>query len=164
MRVTAKADYALRASVELAAAAERGDGPITREAIAGAQAIPVKVLESILLELKHVGVVRSHRGAAGGYSLARPPSEVTIADVLRAVEGPMANVRGERPERVEYPGPAGPLREVWVAVRASLRALLEETTLADIVDDTLPERVRELTRDPEAWVSQGRIRGRVESA
>jgi Rrf2 family protein len=159
VRVSAKADYALRATVELAAAAERGAGPITREAIASAQGIPIKFLESVLLELKHVGVVRSHRGAAGGYSLGRGASEITVADVLRAVEGPMANVRGERPERVEYPGAAAPLREIWIAVRASLRGLLEETTIADIVADRLPEHLLALTRDPEAWVSLDRVRG-----
>ncbi|HEY3524334.1 MAG TPA: Rrf2 family transcriptional regulator, partial [Candidatus Limnocylindrales bacterium] len=155
----AKADYALRATVELAAAAEGGRGPITREAIASAQKIPLKFLESVLLELKHVGIVRSHRGAAGGYTLARDATEITIADVLRAVDGPMANVRGERPERVEYPGPAAPLREVWIAVRASLRGLLETTTIADVVANRLPEHLLELTREPEAWVSLGRVRG-----
>ncbi len=159
MRVSARADYALRATVELAAAAERGSAPVTREAIASAQKIPLKFLESVLLELKHVGIVRSHRGAAGGYSLARDASEITIADVLRAVDGPMANVRGERPELVEYPGPAAPLREVWIAVRASLRGLLEATTIADVVANRLPEHLLQLTRDPEAWVSLGRVRG-----
>jgi Rrf2 family protein len=159
MRVSAKADYALRATAELAAAAARGGGPVTREAIASAQGIPIKFLEAVLLELKHVGIVRSHRGAAGGYSLARDASEITVADVLRAVDGPMANVRGERPEHVEYPGPAAPLREIWIAVRASLRSLLEATTIADIVANRLPEHVVALTKEPEAWVSLGRVRG-----
>ncbi|HEU4672742.1 MAG TPA: Rrf2 family transcriptional regulator [Candidatus Limnocylindrales bacterium] len=159
MRVSARADYALRAAVELAAAVERGSGPVTREAIASAQKVPLKFLESVLLELKHVGIVRSHRGAAGGYSLARDAAQITIADVLRAVDGPMANVRGERPELVEYPGPAAPLREVWIAVRASLRGLLEATTIADVVADRLPEHLLELTREPEAWISLGRVRG-----
>jgi Rrf2 family protein len=159
VRVSAKADYALRATVELAAAGERGGRPVTREAIAAAQGIPIKFLEAVLLELKHVGIVRSHRGAAGGYSLARDASEITVADVLRAVDGPMANVRGERPERVEYPGPAAPLRDIWIAVRASLRGLLEATTIADIVANRLPDHVMELTREPEAWVSLGRVRG-----
>ena len=164
MRVSAKADYALRATIELAAAAASGAGPVKREQLAAAQEIPLKFLESVLLELKHVGIVRSHRGASGGYSLGRDASEITVADVIRAVEGPMANVRGERPERVRYPGSAAPLREVWIAVRASLRSLLEATTIADIVAGRLPEHVLDLTREPEAWVSLDRVRGPGEAA
>ena len=101
----------------------------------------------------------SRRGASGGYLLARPASEISLADVIRAVDGPMANVRGQRPEEVEYAGPAASLREVWVAVRASLREVLEATSLADLVAGQLPPRVGELTADPDAWVSMGRIRG-----
>src|ERR671936_763195 len=112
MRISARADYAVRAAVELAAA---GEGPTKGEAIAQAQSIPLKFLENILGDLRHSGIVRSQRGAEGGYWLARPAAEITVADVIRAVEGPLANVRGVSPERVEYVGSAAPLREVWVA-------------------------------------------------
>lgn len=156
MRVSAKADYAVRAAAELAAAAE--GRPLKRDRIAEAQVIPAKFLETILLDLKHAGIVKSLRGADGGYALARPASEISVADVIRAVEGPMATVRGERVESVEYPGAARLLREVWVAVRAGLRRVLETTTLADLVEGHLPSGVIELTEDPEAWISQNRRR------
>jgi Rrf2 family protein len=155
MRVSAKADYALRAVAELAVAGET----LNRERIASAQDIPMEFLESILLELKHVGIVQSRRGARGGFRLARPASDISLADVIRAVDGPMANVRGSRPEEVEYSGPAEHLRDVWIAVRASLRELLESTSVQDLVDGRLPRPVRRLTQDPEAWVSLGRVRG-----
>ena len=148
MRVSAKADYALRAAIELAAA---GDGPVKGERIAQAQEIPLKFLENILLELRHAGIVRSQRGVEGGYWLARPAEEVSLAEVIRAVEGPIANVRGVGPQEVEYSGPAGRLREVWIAVRASLRSVLEETTLADLARGELPASVEALARDPDAW-------------
>ena len=156
MRVSAKADYALRAVAELAAA---NDGPLKRERIAEAQQIPMEFLENILLELKHVGIVQSQRGASGGFRLARDPDQISLADVIRAVDGPMANVRGARPEQVEYLGPAIHLRDVWIAVRASLREILESTSVQDLVDGTMPPRIRELTGEPEAWVSLGRVRG-----
>ena len=148
MRVSAKADYALRAAIELAAA---GDGPVKGERIAQAQEIPLKFLENILLELRHAGIVRSQRGVEGGYWLARAAEEVSLAEVIRAVEGPIANVRGIGPQDVEYPGPAGRLREVWIAVRASLRSVLEETTVADLARGELPPAVEALARDPDAW-------------
>src|SRR3989442_7724773 len=115
MRVSAKVDYALRACAELAAA---GEGPVKGERLAQAQEIPLKFLENILLELKHAGLVQSQRGAEGGYWLARPPAEIPLAEVIRAVEGPIAHVRGERPEQVEYARAAEQLREVWIAVPA----------------------------------------------
>jgi Rrf2 family protein len=155
MRVSAKADYALRAAAELAAAGET----MNRDRISAAQGIPMEFLETILLELKHAGIVQSHRGSRGGFRLARPARDISLADVIRAVDGPMANVRGSRPEEVEYPGPAAHLRDVWIAVRASLRQLLESTSVQDLVDGRLPTQVRRLTRDPEAWVSLGRVRG-----
>src|SRR5262249_19827689 len=130
MRVSAKVDYALRACAELAAAA--GSGPVKGERIAQAQGIPLKVLVNILLDLRHAGLVHRQRGAEGGYWLARPAAEVSLADVIRAVEGPIANVRGVRPEQVEYAGAAETLRDVWVALRASMRAVLEDVTLADL--------------------------------
>ena len=148
MRVSAKADYALRAAIELAAA---GDGPVKGERIAQAQEIPLKFLENILLELRHAGIVRSQRGIEGGYWLARPAEDVSLAEVIRAVEGPIANVRGVGPQEVEYPPSASRLREVWIAVRASLRSVLEETTLADLARGELPAAVEALARDPDAW-------------
>jgi len=148
VRLSAKADYALRASVELAAA---GDGPVKAEAIARKQSIPLRFLEHILLDLKHAGLVSSQRGAEGGYWLAQPPAEITLADVIRAVEGPLANVRGVRPEELDYAGSATPLREVFVALRASIRAVLEEVTVADVASGGLPDRVRELVADSDAW-------------
>jgi Rrf2 family protein len=149
MRVSAKVDYAVRAGVELAAAA---DGPVKGERISQSQQIPLKFLENILLELKHAGLVQSQRGAEGGYWLARPPDEIALADVIRAVEGPIANVRGLRPEQVEYGGAAQPLREVWIAVRANLRAVLETVTLADLATGRLPDEVARIAADPEAWL------------
>jgi Rrf2 family protein len=151
MHVSAKADYAVRAAAELAAA---GDGPVKGDRIAEAQGIPLKFLENILAELRHAGIVQSQRGAEGGYWLAVPSSEVTLADVIRVVDGPLANVRGARPETVEYGGAASHLLEVWIAVRVSLRSVLERVTLADLVAGTLPASVRELIGDADAWASR----------
>jgi Rrf2 family protein len=148
VRVSAKADYAIRAAVELAAAS---DGPTKGERIAQAQSIPPNFLENILVDLRNAGLVASRRGADGGYWLARPASEISLADVIRAVDGPLANVRGLRSEQVEYAGSAEPLRDVWVAVRASLRAVLENVTLADVANGELPEQVRDLAADPDSW-------------
>jgi Rrf2 family protein len=149
VRVSAKVDYALRAAAELAAA--EGKGPVKGEQLAGAQSIPPKFLENILLELRHAGLVSSQRGAEGGYWLARPADEITLAEVIRAVEGPLANVRGTRPESLEYQGTAEPLRNVWIAVRASLRRVLESVTLADVANGELPSSLDDLVADPEAW-------------
>ena len=148
MRVSAKADYAIRAAVELAA---RGDGPTKGDVIADAQSIPPNFLENILADLRNSGVVTSRRGAEGGYWLARPASEISLADVIRAVDGPLANVRGVRSEQLEYAGSAAKLREVWVAVRASLRNVLEQVTLADVASGNLPASVAELAASPDAW-------------
>ena len=148
MRVSAKADYAIRAAVELAV---RGEGPTKGDVIAEAQQIPQNFLENILADLRNAGLVASRRGAEGGYWLARPAAEVTLADVIRAVDGPLANVRGVRSERVTYEGSAAPLRDVWIAVRASLRGVLERVTLADLASGELPESVRVLAADPDAW-------------
>jgi Rrf2 family protein len=152
LQVSARADYALRAVAELARAAVEGTGPLKGERISEEQEIPKKFMENILLDLRHSGIVRARRGATGGYWLARPASEISLAQVIRAVEGPLANVRGEWPESVEYRGAAKPLKEVWIAVRANLRAVLETVTLADLVEGSLPAPVEELTRNPEAWV------------
>jgi Rrf2 family protein len=148
VRVSAKVDYALRAGAELAAA---GDVPIKREAIAGAQGIPVPFLEQILLALKRAGIVSTRRGPDGGYWLSRPASEVTLGEIIRAVEGPLANVQGARQEDLAYAGSAVALQEVWIAVRANLRAVLDEVTLDDLARGRLPRRVAALTHAPGAW-------------
>src|SRR6188508_1370385 len=140
MKVSAKADYAVRAATELAATTS--DRPMKAERISDAQRIPIKFLEAILLELKHAGVVKSTRGADGGYALARPANEISIADVIRAVDVPLANVRGERPEDAHYSGSAENLTKLWVAVRADLREVLEQTSLEDLVSGKFPQRVR----------------------
>ncbi len=131
VRVSAKVDYALRAAIELAVAAP---AQVKGERLAAAQAIPHKFLENILIDLRHGGLVASQRGADGGYRLAREPGEITVADVIRAVEGPIASVRGERPDAITYTGSAVPLRDVWIDLRAAMRGVLEQTTLADLVE------------------------------
>jgi Rrf2 family protein len=130
VRISAKVDYALRASIELAAAAPE---QIKGEHLAAAQSIPHKFLENILADLRHGGLVASQRGSEGGYRLARPPGEITVADVIRVVEGPIASVRGERPDEIAYEGAAVPLRDVWIELRTAMRGVLEQTTLADLV-------------------------------
>jgi len=152
VRVSAKVDYAIRGCAELAAAF--GEGPIKGERIAQAQEIPLRFLENILLDLRHAGLVASQRGAEGGYWLARPPEDIVLADLIRALEGPIANVRGHAPEETTYHGPAKALQDVWVAVRANLRAVLETVTLADLVAGRLPAEVEQLAADPEAWLSR----------
>lgn len=149
MKVSAKADYAIRAAVELAAG---GAGPIKGERIAQAQEIPPHFLENILADLRNAGLVATRRGVEGGYWLARPAEEISLADVIRAVEGPLANVRGVRSEQVVYAGSAERLRDVWIAVRASLRGVLENVTLADLARGELPPEVEALSADPDAWL------------
>jgi len=141
MRVSAKTDYALRAMAELAATPP---GPVKGERLASSQEIPLKFLENILTELRRAELVATQRGAEGGYRLARPADEITLADVIRAVDGPLANVRGERPDVVTYAGAAAPLHDVWLAVRTNLRAVLETVTLADLAAGRLPDEVAEL--------------------
>ena len=152
MRVTARGDYAVRAAVELAAA-----GGETRKVadIAAAQNIPPRFLENILVALRRAGLVQSRRGSEGGFRLTRSPELITLADVLRAVDGPLAGVQGVSPEQVEYPGAARALRDVWVAVRASLRVVLETVTLAEVASGSLPSEVKELLSDPAAWRGSG---------
>ncbi len=152
MRISAKVDYAVRAAVELAAATD--EKPIKAERIATAQDIPLNFLENILGELRHAGIVRSHRGAEGGFRLAKPADQVTVADVIRAVEGPLASVRGGPPEEAAYGGAAESLLRVWIAVRASLRGVAEHVTLADIAGGQLPASIDTLADDPEAWVTR----------
>src|SRR5947209_8517966 len=152
MRISAKADYAVRAAVELAAATD--DKPVKAERIATAQGIPLNFLENILGELRHAGIVRSQRGADGGFRLAKPPHQLTVADVIRAVEGPLASVRGGPPEEVSYEGASEALLRVWIAVRASLRSVAEHVTLADVASGRLPAAIDRLADDPEAWITR----------
>src|SRR4051795_2526915 len=152
MRITAKADYAVRAALELAAAPE-GE-PVKGERLAEAQEIPLQFLEHILLELKHARLFKARRGAKGGYWLARPAAEISVADIIRAVEGPLATVRGEPPEDVAYGGAAEHLQQVWIAVRKNIRDVVENVTVADIAAGKLPPDVAELARDPEAWTTR----------
>jgi Rrf2 family protein len=150
VHISAKVDYAVRAAVELAVLQE-GGSLITAERLAEAQSIPRPFLATILQELRRAGVVESKRGVDGGHRLARDASKITLADVIRAVDGPMAAVAGVAPEQVAYPGASAGLREVWIAVRASLRAVLETTTVADVAFGTLPPIVGELIAEPGAW-------------
>jgi Rrf2 family protein len=149
MHVTAKADYAVRAVVELADSAQ--DSPRKVDEVARAQSIPVSFLENILTQLRSSGIVRSQRGPEGGYWLARAADEVNLADIIRAVEGPLVGVRGQRPEEVEYAGSAESLQQVWIALRANLRNVLENVTVADVAEGKLPKEVLALTRAEEAW-------------
>jgi Rrf2 family protein len=151
MRISAKADYAVRAAVEMAAA---GDEPVKGEKLADAQDIPLQFLEHILLELKHARLVRARRGARGGYWLAKPPEEITLATVIRAVEGPLANIQDQAPEATKYGGTSKELTDVWIAVRASLRRVLERVTIADLRDGKIPDEVLDLTQDEGAWVTR----------
>ncbi len=148
MRITAKVDYAVRAAVELAAAS---DGPTKGDQLAERQSIPPKFLENILADLRRAGLVASQRGAEGGYWLAKPADAVSVADIIRAVEGPLADVHGTPPETVTYVGAAASLQRVWVATRGALRSILEEVTVADIVAGTLPPTAERFLDEPDAW-------------
>jgi Rrf2 family protein len=152
LRISAKADYAVRAAVELAAAPN--EKPVKAEAVATTQGIPLNFLENILGELRHAGIVRSQRGFEGGFRLARSPDEITIADIIRAVEGPLASVRGGPPEDSSYPGAARELPRVWIAVRKTLRDVVEHVTVADVANGRLPKAVAKLSDDPDAWVTR----------
>src|ERR1700723_3166598 len=149
MHVTAKADYAVRAVVELAGSSQ--DAPRKVDQAAQAQHIPLSFLENILTQLRSSGIVRSQRGPEGGYWLAKPAAEVSLAQIIRAVEGPLVGVRGQRPEEIEYVGSAEALQQVWIALRANLRKALEHVTVADIASGKLPKDVLALTRGEEAW-------------
>jgi Rrf2 family protein len=155
MRLSARSDYALRAVIELAASPS---GHVTAEQLAKTQAIPGKFLEAILTQLRRAGLVRSQRGPEGGFWLARPADEISLADIIRAIDGPLLGVRGERPENLGYVGAAEPLQTVWIALRANERAILEEVTLEHIVTGHLPDSVRTLADDPAAWTSPHNVR------
>lgn len=148
MRLTARVDYALRAACELAAAE---GAPLTVERIATTQSIPASYLENILGSLRRSGLVLGRRGPEGGFVLARPAKQISLADVIRALEGPLVHVRGERPDAVAYTGPATGLQHVWVALRAAERTILEQVTLADVAADRLPRKVKALAGDPANW-------------
>lgn len=152
MRISAKADYAVRAVVELASSPD--GAPVKAERVANAQGIPLNFLENILGELRHAGIVRSQRGAEGGFRLAKPADQLTIADVIRAVEGPLATVRGGPPEESVYAGAAAELPRVWIAVRKSLRDVVERVTVADVATGRLPRAIVKLSEDPEAWITR----------
>jgi len=152
MHLSAKVDYALRALLELAATSEQDKSKLTKaDALAQAQSIPTKFLEGILSTLRNSGFLISQRGADGGYRLAMDPRDIHVADVIRALDGPIAAVRGERPEDLEYSGTAEHLRDVWVATRAALRSVLEVVTLEDIQHGKLPKTVNKLLDAPGAW-------------
>ncbi len=150
MRISAKVDYAVRALCEVAA--HTGNAPLKAEQIASAQEIPLSFLENILVDLRRAGFVRSLRGQVGGYRMAKPASDITIADVIRAVEGPLADVRGMRPESLAFTGSATALRDVWLATRVGLRRVLERVSIADVVAGELPPAVGELLEDPEVLI------------
>ncbi len=151
MRLSARVDYALRAMAELAASRlTAGSSPPT--VCVTAQQIPPKFLESILLQLRRGGIVVAQRGPEGGYRLARPAGEISLAEIIRVIDGPLANVRGQRPEDLGYHGAASALQDVWIALRANERLILESVTIEDVVTGELPERVRDLVADPQAWV------------
>jgi Rrf2 family protein len=152
VRLNARVDYAVRAVVELAAIGGRADRPVTAERLATGQDIPPKFLESILLQLRRAGIVHSQRGPEGGYWLAKPADDISLAEVIRVIDGPLANVRGQRPEALGYTGTAAALQEVWIALRASEREILELVTVAHVAKGQLPKRVRTLAADPDAWV------------
>ncbi|HEX3708017.1 MAG TPA: Rrf2 family transcriptional regulator [Mycobacteriales bacterium] len=142
MRISAKSDYAVRAMAELAAGGEQG--AVKAEQIAVAQDIPLNFLLGILRELRNAHLVRSQRGREGGYVLSRPAAEITLADVIRAVDGPLANVRDLSLTELSYPGAAESLRDVWMAVRGSLREVLENVTVADLASGRLPRQIKQL--------------------
>jgi len=150
VRISAKTDYAIRAVVEMAAAAP--DGHLVKaEAVADAQQIPLRFLLGILNELRHAGIVDSRRGVEGGYRLAKPADEIAIADIIRAIDGPLANVAGVRPDALRLAGSAAPLQDVWVSLRSSIRAVLEHVTVADVASGELPADVVALTQTADAW-------------
>ncbi len=148
MHISARGDYAVRAAIGLAAAYPR---TVSAQTLATEQGMPRKFLEAILAELRRAGLVQSTRGVDGGYSLARPPSELVVGDVLRAVDGPLAGVRGMRPEEAVYGGTAEHLQDLWIAVRAAVRKVLDEVSLAEVARGRLPAHVRRLIADPRAW-------------
>jgi Rrf2 family protein len=148
VQISARGDYAVRAALSLAAA---HPALMSAQAIAAEQVMPRKFLEAVLADLRRAGIVRAQRGADGGYTLSRPPRDVTVGAVLRAVDGPLAGVRGLRPEETTYQGAAANLPDLWVAVRAAVRDVVDEVSLAELVSGKMPAHVRKLTTRPDAW-------------
>ena len=151
MDISARTDYAVRAMLTLADADARDEGPVSVERLASTQDLPRKFLEAIVADLRQAGLVESRRGAAGGYVLARPAAEVAVGEVFRAVSGPLAGVRGLRPQDTSYPGVARELPTLWVGVRAALREVLDRTSIEDVRTGDLPAHVRRLVDSPDAW-------------
>ncbi len=149
MRVSAKSDYALRALIELSAHA--ADGPVSAEELGRRQEIPHGFLQAILADLRRAGIVMSQRGQSGGWRMARAASEVTVADVIRAVDGPLVSVHGQRPESVTYNDSAATLQRVWIAARSSLREVCEQVTIESLAGGVLPPEVQARTMDEDAW-------------
>jgi Rrf2 family protein len=149
VQISAKSDYAIRALLQLAA---NEPELVKVDVIVREQGVPRKFVEAILGELRRDSIVRSQRGAEGGYALARPAGEITLGAVIRAVDGPLAEVRGLRPHETTYEGVAAHLPDVWIAVRASLRRVLDETTLAHVLSGKLPAAVRRMVDEPDAWL------------
>ena len=149
MRVSAKSDYALRALIELAARADAG--PVSAEELGRAQEIPHNFLQAILADLRRAGIVISQRGQAGGWRMARPAEDVSVADVIRAVDGPLVSVYGLRPEAVDYNESAQVLQHVWIAARSSLRDVFEKVSIKALAEGRLPRSVTARTADEDAW-------------
>lgn len=148
VQISARGDYAVRAALGLAAAYPN---TVSTQELATAQDMPRKFLEAVLADLRRSGLVRGRRGVEGGYALSRPPAEIAIGDILRAVDGPLAEVRGMRPEETTYGGTAVHLPQLWVATRAAVRNVLDEVSLAQVLSGRLPARIRRLTAQPGAW-------------
>ena len=148
MHISARGDYAVRAALGLASAYP---DTVSTATLADEQGMPRKFLEAVLGDLRRAGLVRGQRGVDGGYVLTQPPGQIMVGQVLRAVDGPLAEVRGLRPEETMYSGTAEHLQQLWVAVRAAVRNVLDEVSLADVVRGRLPAHVRRLTLAPEAW-------------
>lgn len=148
MQVSARGDYAVRAVVALAAA---HPATVSAQTLAETQHLPHKFLEAVLGDLRRSGLVRSVRGADGGYRLAKEPADIAVGAVLRAVDGPLAGVRGQRPEDITYEGAATHLPELWIAVRTAVRNVLDEVSVAQVAGGRLPARVRRLVEAPDAW-------------
>lgn len=149
--MTARVDYGVRVLLELAARADEADPRMTRDDLASAQDLPPRYLEAVLSQLRQAGLVTGQRGASGGYVLGRDARSITVADVARAVDGPLALVQGQRPEDVTYEGASRHLHELWIGLRAAMRGVMEGVTIADVLAGQLPAQVRDLVEDPDSW-------------
>ena len=148
MQVNARVDYALRAVVHIATA---GGETVTKRELADSQDIPARFLENILVQLVRTGILKVTRGSFGGYSLGQPAGAISVADVVRAIDGPLAGVRGQPPEQVEYPDSTRQIQAVWVALRASMRSVLEQTSIETLASGDLSTVAIDLLGSPGAW-------------